>query len=68
VFYMAWRGQDRPGIWVSYSENGVSWSPEVELKDRGTQQGPVALTQTDTLVMAFQGEDKDNLFVSSLLT
>jgi len=65
---MAWQGSGQDNIWVSYSENGLQWSPQVELKDRATQGGPIGLTPTsNSLFMAWRGLGQDNIWTSTLL-
>jgi hypothetical protein len=64
VFYMAWRGLNQNNIWVAWSTDGESWTPEYELDDRSTNSGPALSPVAHTLYMAWQGSDDNNIWTS----
>ena len=66
VWYMAWEGLDQKNIWVSYSKDGQRWSPQKELNDRSTNQGPALAPVGNTLYMIWQGSGQNNIWTSIL--
>ena len=66
VFYMAWKGLDQKNIWVSYSQDGQLWTPQVELTDRSTNSGPALSPVAKTVYMIWRGSGQDNIWTSIL--
>ena len=59
-------GLDENNLWISYSEDGLNWSSQVELKFDATSNSP-AIAHTDSLkvwYMAWEGLDQKNIWVS----
>jgi hypothetical protein len=61
-----WTGVDTNNLFVSTSNDFVTWSPQRQLGDRETQSGPsVTGTVTGpTFVMTWRGSDSHRVFVS----
>ena len=68
MFYSGWHGlnaPNNPDIFVSSSFDGISYKPQVDTKFK-SKNGPALTPAGDGLLMAFRGQDKDNIFVCNL--
>lgn len=66
-FVMVWRGVFENNLWFSTSPDGLNWSPQRELTDRGTQASPgiAHSAQLDMFLMAWQGSNEPSIWVSN---